>query len=378
MKKYKRIVITIAGLILAVGGLTTIKGLQIGRMIAQGEAFVAPPETVTAAQVQNDTWETVLTAVGSLQAVQGVTVSAELPGRVTRIAFEPGTTVTAGQLLVQQDVSSELAQERAARSGLDLALKNFKRAEALLPEKVISKSIYDDRKAAYDTAVAQLDNIRAAIEKKTIRAPFTGRLGIRQVNLGESLEARQAIVSLQSMNPIFVNFLMPQQQMSRLEKDLAVRVTTDALPGRSVEGVITAVNSEVDSATRNIRLQATVKNSDNALRPGMFVNVAVVLPENRPVVAIPVTAVLYAPYGDSVFVVEDAPGDEHNTAGKVVRQQFVQLGETHGDFIAVRSGVTPGETVVTTGVFKLRNGQAVVVDNTVSPEFRMEPQPDEA
>lgn len=378
MKRYQRILITIGGLILLVGVMSTIKGLQIGRMVAQGKANVAPPETVTAEQVLDDSWETLLTAVGSLQAVQGVMVAAELPGRVTQIAFEPGTAVAAGQLLVRQDISAERAQERAAQSELDLALKNFDRAKAMLPEKVISRSTYDDRRAAYETAAAQLDNIRAAIEKKTIRAPFAGRLGIRQINLGESLEAGQPVVSLQSLDPIFVNFLLPQQEISRLQKDLAIRVTTDALRERSIDGMITAINSEVDSTTRNIRVQGILKNPDEALRPGMYVNVAVVLPGKKRVLAIPATAVMYAPYSDSVFVVEDKPMDEGGAPGKVVRQQFVKLGEKRGDFITVRAGLKPGETVVSTGVFKLRNGQAVVVDNSVSPEFKLNPEPDNA
>jgi len=376
MKNFKRILITAAGLILIVGGLATIKALQIGRMVAQGEEFVEPPETVTVASVRSDSWETTLTAVGSLQAVQGVMAAAELPGRVTRIEFESGTKVAQGQLLVQQDISEELAQERAAQSELDLTRKNYERAKGLLPDKVISRSSFDDSKAQFEKAVANLDTIRAAIEKKTIRAPFTGRLGIRQINLGESLEAGQAIVSLQSLSPIFVDFLLPQQQITQLSKGLAVRVTTDALKGKNIPGVITAVNSEVDSATRNIRVQATLKNEDEALRPGMYVNVEVVLPEKKPVLVIPVTALLYAPYSDSVFVVEEND-KEGNDAGKMVRQQFVRPGEKRGDFIAVETGLKPGESVVSTGVFKLRNGQAVVVDNSVSPEFKLEPRPEE-
>jgi len=328
------------------------------------------------ASVRSDSWETTLTAVGSLQAVQGVMAAAELPGRVTRIEFESGTKVAQGQLLVQQDISEELAQERAAQSELDLTRKNYERAKGLLPDKVISRSSFDDSKAQFEKAVANLDTIRAAIEKKTIRAPFTGRLGIRQINLGESLEAGQAIVSLQSLSPIFVDFLLPQQQITQLSKGLAVRVTTDALKGKNIPGVITAVNSEVDSATRNIRVQATLKNEDEALRPGMYVNVEVVLPEKKPVLVIPVTALLYAPYSDSVFVVEEND-KEGNDAGKMVRQQFVRPGEKRGDFIAVETGLKPGESVVSTGVFKLRNGQAVVVDNSVSPEFKLEPRPEE-
>jgi membrane fusion protein (multidrug efflux system) len=383
MKKFKPLLITILCLIVVVGILVTIRGLQIGRMVAQGKALVPPPETVTAAPVIASTWESLLTAVGSLQAVQGVTVSAELAGRVTRIAFESGTRVDAGNLLVQLDISAELAQQQAAQSDLLLARKNFDRASALLADKIISKSSFDDSKASYDRAVAQLDNIRAAIAKKTIKAPFGGRLGIRQINLGETLTVGQPIVSLQSLDPIYVNFHLPQQQLTDIRKGLPVRVTTGASDGRKIPGTITAINSEVDSASRNIRVQATLGNQEEALRPGMYVEVAVVLPARNPVLAIPATAVLYAPYSDSVFVVEENLVEENKegkaaAAGLVVRQQFVELGEKQGDFVAVHSGLKPGETVVSTGVFKLRNGQSVVVDNSISPEFRMAPDPDNA
>jgi membrane fusion protein, multidrug efflux system len=377
MKILKHMLITGGVLILVVGTLVGIKGLQIRHMVAHGDAFVPPPETVTVAQARNYAWESVFTAVGSLQAVQGVVVSAELAGRVTRIAFDPGTKVDAGSLLLQQDISVESAEQRAAQSDVALARKNFERASGLLPEKVISKSAYDDSKAAYEKAIAQLDDIRATIAKKTITAPFAGRLGIRQINLGEILDVGQPIVSLQSLDPIYVNFLLPQHQMAKLKKGLRVRVTSDAFNGKQILGSITAINSEVDSATRNIRVQATLSNPAEELRPGMYVNVVVVLPEEKPVLAIPITAVQYAPYSDSVFVVEDKD-KAASSGGKVIRQQFIQLGEKRGDFVAVRSGLREGDTVVSTGVFKLRNGQSVVVDNSVAPKFQMEPRPDNA
>jgi membrane fusion protein (multidrug efflux system) len=372
MKKIKSITITLAGMILVLGIIVTVKGLQIGRMTAHGAAFVPPPETVSAAQASSYEWESVLTAVGSLQSVQGVVVSAELPGRVTKIAFEAGTRIAAGSLLLQQDISAELADQRSAQSQAALARKNYERTQALIAAKVVSNSVFDDNKAAYEKAVAQLDSISAAIEKKTIKAPFAGRLGIRQVNLGEILEPGQPIVSLHSLDPIYINFLLPQQQMAQLKNGLPVRVTTDSPDGREILGTITAINSEVDSASRNIRVQATLKNPAEDLKPGMYANVAVILPEKKPVVAIPITAVLYAPYSDSVFVIED------KGEGKTVRQQFIELGEKHGDLVAVHSGLKTGDTVVSTGVFKLRNGQSVVVDNTVSPEFQLKPRPDNA
>jgi len=377
MKKIIGLLVSFAGIIIVAGALAAVKGLQIDRLAAHGEAMVTPPETVSVTRVRTDSWESVLTAVGSLQAVQGAVVAAELPGRVTRIAFESGTRVKAGDLLLQQDISVELAQQRSAQSELDFARKSFERDSELLRKKVISKAELDERKARYEMAAAQLDNVGAVIAKKTIKAPFTGRLGIRLVNLGEILEAGQAIVSLQSLDPIYVNFHLPQQQMADLKEGLHVRVNSDALNGREVHGQITAINSEVDSATRNIRVQAALKNPGEALRPGMYAEVAVILPKKQSVLAIPITAVLHAPYGDSVFVLEDKNNKE-GAAGKSVRQQFVQLGERYGDFVAVRSGLNPGDTVVSAGVFKLRNGQSVVVDNTVAPKFELKPNPGNA
>lgn len=370
----KPIIFTAIGLILLVGSLTAIKYLQIGTMIAQGKQYVPPPEIVTSAPVQTDSWETLLTAVGSLDAVQGVTVTAEVTGKVVRIAFESGSRVTAGDLLVQQDVSAETAQLRSAQATADLARLNFERSRKLLPDKVISQSDYDNSKAQLTQALAQVDNIRAVIAKKTIRAPFAGRLGIRRINLGQIINDGQAIVTLQSLDPIFVNFQVPQQQLALIRSGLEVRVTSDAMPGRVVKGKITAINPEADAATRNIRVQATLVNSDEQLRPGMYANVAIVLPAKKQVLAIPATAVLYAPYSDSVFVIEEKKDENGKPAGKAVRQQFVRLGEKRGDYIAVTSGLKADETVVSTGVFKLRNGQAVVVDNKLAPEFKLAPQ----
>jgi len=247
----------------------------------------------------------------------------------------------------------------------------------MLETKVVAESNYDNAEAQFKQALAQADTIRATIAKKTIRAPFSGRLGIRMVNIGQIIKEGEAIVSLQALDPIFVNFLVPQQQLPQMRVGYAVRLTSDGLPkDQVISGTITAINPDVDAASsRNIRVQATVANQNERLRPGMFANVAVVLPEKSPVLTIPATAVLYAPYSDSVFIIEEAKAEEGGTAGKVVRQQFVRLGEKRGDFVAVTSGLTPEQTVVSTGVFKLRNGQAVVIDNTLAPEFKLAPQP---
>ena len=371
-------IITIVGLLVVVGILGGIKGLQIERMIAQGKQFSPPPEPVTTAVARKETWESLLTTVGSLEAVQGVIVTAELSGKVERIGFEPGTKVKTGELLVQQDISAENAQLRAAEAGLTLAKIDLDRKSKLLAQKTISRSEYDNAEAQFKEAAAQADTIRAAVKKKTIRAPFDGRLGIRLVNMGQVLKEGDAIVSLQLIDPIFVNFSLPQQQLAQVESGLTVQVTTDALPGQVVDGKITAINPQVDTATRNIQMQATVANSEERLRPGMFVNVAVVLPARKDVLAIPATAVLYAPYSDSVFVVEKKKEEKNGQPGQVVRQKFVRLGEKKGDYVAIVSGLEEGDTVVSTGVFKLRNGQSVVVDNAVTPEFKLNPEPEES
>jgi membrane fusion protein, multidrug efflux system len=328
--------------------------------------------------VTKDSWESLVTAVGSLDAVQGVTITAEVTGKVARIAFEPGSRVAAGDLLVQQDISAETAQLRSAEATAELARINFRRSEKLLPENVISQSDYDNNRAQLTQAMAEVENIKAVIAKKTIRAPFTGRLGIRLINLGQVINEGQAIVTLQSLDPIFANFHVPQQQLARIRQGLEVRVTSDALPGQVINGKITAVNPEVDAATRNIRVQATLSNPDEQLRPGMYATVAVVLPDRKDVLAIPATAVLYAPYSDSVFVIEAAKGPDGKPAGQTVRQQFVRLGEKRGDFIAVTSGLKLDEIVVSTGAFKLRNGQAVVVNNKLAPQFKLAPEPTES
>jgi len=370
----KRIFFTIVGLLVLIGVLGGVKSLQILRMSAHGKQFMPPPETVTAFEVHPESWESLLTSVGSLEAVQGVMVTAELKGKVEGIAFKPGAMARAGDLLVQQNISSETAQLRASEASAALAKITLERIRKLLTEKTVSQSQYDNADAQYKQAEAQLDTIRSAISKKTIRAPFSGRLGIRLINLGQILNEGDAIVSLQSLDPIFVNFSLPQQQLSQVQPGLTVRVTTDVLPGRVIEGKITAINPAVDAATRNIRVQATAANLKEQLRPGMFVNVAVVLPAQEKVLPIPETAVLYAPYSDSVFVVEEKKSEKNSPPGKSLRQQFVRLGEKRGDFIAVLSGLKEGETIVSTGVFKLRNGQAVVVDNTLAPEFKLMPK----
>ena len=372
----KRIVFSLIGLVILIAILAAVKALQIRKMIDQGKKMVPPAETITSAQVKADSWETALTAVGTLNAVQGVTVAAELSGKVVKIAFEPGTAVHKGDLLLKQDTTSEEAQLPGALSQVNLVRANLKRANQLLAEGIIAQADHDTAVANADQAQAQADNIRATIAKKAIRAPFSGRLGIRQANLGQILREGDPIVTLQALDPIYVDFTLPQQQLSQIHPGLPVRVTGDALPGETIEGRISAINPQVDADTRNIKVEATLSNRAEKLRPGMFVNVAVGLPVRQQVLSIPATAVLYAPYGDSVFVVEEKKDDKVGKGGKALRQQFVRLGEKRGDFVAVTSGLKDGETIVSTGVFKLRNGQSVVIDNKLAPDFQKSPKPE--
>jgi membrane fusion protein (multidrug efflux system) len=371
MKKY--VILAIVGLVILTGALTGIKALQFSRMADQGRK--PQPEIVTTAVANTQVWESTLTAVGSLVAVQGVMIAAEMTGKMVKITFEPGSMVKAGDLLVQQDTAAEEAELRSAEATVGLTRLTFERARRLLAEGTFSQAEYDKADAEYKQALAQTDNIRAVIAKKTVRAPFSGLLGIRLVNLGQMLSPGDEIVSLQALDPIFANFSLPQQQFPRIRPDLEVRVETDALPGEIIKGKITAINPQVETATRNIMVQATVPNNNQHLRPGMFVNVTVLLPEHDTTLVIPATAVLNAPYSDSVFIVENDASDKKSPPGTVVRQQFVKLGERRGDFIAVIAGLKEGETVVSTGVFKLRNGQAVSVDNTLAPAFNLSPTP---
>jgi membrane fusion protein, multidrug efflux system len=298
-------------------------------------------------------------------------VAAELPGKIVEIAFQPGGKAQKGDLLVRQDTGSEEAQLAGAMAQAALARTVLDRNAKMLPGQIISQADYDASAANQEQATAQADNVRTVVGKKTICAPFGGRLGIRQANLGQMLREGDPIVTLQSLDPIFVNFALPQQHLAQLRPGLPVQVTCDALPGLTIDGRITTTNPLVDADTRNIQLQATLANPAEKLLPGMFVNIAVRLPVRKNVIAIPATAVLYAPYGDSVFTVTDA-----KEGGKAIRQQFVRLGEKRGDFVAVTSGLTEGETIVSTGVFKLRNGQSVTVDNQKALLFKTSPKPE--
>ena len=361
--------------LLIAGPLFLVKMSQFKAMGDAAAAMVIPPTVVTAAPAEQGKWENSFNATGSVAAVQGVTIGAELPGKVVKIAFESGAVVKAGDVLVQLDVSTEESQLRAAEATAALAKANLERARDLRQSNTNSLAELDAADAQAKQAQAQMENIKTIIAKKTIRAPFAGRLGLRLVNLGQILKDGEAVTTLQSMDPVYVNFSLPQQRLPLIAAGNTVRIRTDAAAGKSLEGKITAISPEIDPTTRNVRVQATVANTEELLRPGMFVNVDVVLPSARDVLAIPVTAVLAAPYGDSVFVVDDKKDEKTGKSAKVLRQQFIRVEGARGDFVNVVEGLKPGESVVTSGVFKLRPGMNVVIDNKLAPNAQLAPKP---
>ena len=371
----KRMIAMLAATLAIVAALGFVKFRQIQTAIGQAAAFQPPPEAVTTIVAAAERWPSTLSAIGTMAAVQGVNIAADLPGTVDRIGFESGQTVREGEVLALLDTRQEQAQLAAADAQRELARVNFKRMEGLLNERVIAQSEFDRATADQRQADARVGEIRAAIDRKTIRAPFSGVLGIRHVNLGQYLSGGDALVTLQSLNPIYVNFGVPQQSAPEMRIGRSVRLTAENLAGADFTGRITAIDSIVNETTRNIQVQATLANPGGRLRPGMFVQTEIVLGAARDVVSLPASAISYAPYGDSVFVVADLKNDKGQIY-RGVRQQFVKLGGARGDQISVVSGVKAGDEVVTSGVFKLRNGAAVLVNNKVKPANSPAPKPE--
>jgi membrane fusion protein (multidrug efflux system) len=379
LRKKKRyvwkVVVALIVLFLVIAG---IKVLQFATMISAGKKMVPPPTTVTSAEAKKADWQPMLTAIGSVSPVQGAMISAELAGTVTEINFQSGSLVKKGDVLLKMDVSPEQAQLRSAKADEELAKNDLDRARDLAARKVISAAEFDAAQSKYAQKKAAMENIQSTIDKKEIRAPFDGTAGIRAVNPGQMVKVGDPLVSLQTMGQVYFDFALPQQQLADVKQDLAVKVTTDALPGREFEGKLTAINSSIDPATRNVTLQATLDNPDNALRAGMFGRIKVLLPKNNPTLFVPATAVSYAPFGNSVYVIEKKKDDKTGEESLLLRQQFIRTGETRGDFVAVTEGLKVGEQVVSTGVFKLRNGMNVVIDNKLAPKAELIPKPSDS
>ncbi|MGE6758365.1 efflux RND transporter periplasmic adaptor subunit [Corallococcus interemptor] len=372
--RLKRWIIGVVLLLAVFAGLAAVKAGQIVSMIKAGETFVPPPESVTSAQAESFGWQGTRSAVGTVLALRGVTLSAELPGVVNDIRFENGASVKKGQVLVQLDTSSEQAQLAGAEADAELARLTRERAEKLNAQGANTQSDLDAVRARALQSSAAVAHLKSLIAKKTIRAPFDGRIGIRQVELGQLVSPGIPIVSLQSSTPALVEFQLPQQSLAQVKQGQKVRLRVDVFPGESWEGELTTINPEVELSSRNVRMRATVPNADGRLLPGMFASVEVLSDASEQVVAIPATAVLFAPYGDSVFTLSEGK-DAAGKAALLARQQFVRLGERRGDYVAVTSGLKPGQTVVSSGVFKLKNGAAVVVNNALAPPVEAAPQP---
>lgn len=381
----RKLLWALVGILIAVPIIVALVGtkiLQFQAMAEAGAQFVMPPEPVNVELVRDIQWQPRISSVGSVAAIQGTVISTETEGVVRTINFRPGARVNAGDVLVEMDKEVELAQLEAAEVDVQWARLNYKRAQELSKSRNISEAELDSAANSVKQAEAQLKYLRTLLEKKTVRAPFAGKLGILEISVGRFLPKGSPVVSLQSIDPIFVEFSLPQQYLGELTEGLEVIVTADSYPEKQFDGTITAINSSVDRDTRNVRVQATLDNPEGYLRPGMFVSLDVVTERTEKALMIPATAVQHGPRGNTVFIVEEAKADpeaEEATADKgknlVVRQQAVTLGERMGDFVVVIEGVKSGEQVVSTGVFKLRPGMAVVIDNSLAPEFSLAPTP---
>jgi membrane fusion protein (multidrug efflux system) len=373
----KRMILMLVVVLALVGGLGFLKYRQVETAIAAGASFQPPPTAVTTVIAQRVTWPTTLTVIGTAAAIEGVTVGADLPGTIDKIHFESGQTVHEGDVLVELDIRQERAQLANLEAQRDLAKINYGRSEQLVQAGVISRSEYDNAAAQQKATEAQVGDIRAAIARKTIHAPFTGVLGIRQVSLGQYLAAGQAIVSLQSINPIYVNFGVPQQDAPKMGIGHSVSVTSTDLPGTGFAGKITALDSVINEQTRNIQVQSTLQNPGGKIRPGMYMQVELPLGKPRDVIPLPASAINYAPYGDSVYVVTQMKDPKGNTY-RGVKQQVVKVEGSRGDQVAITSGINPGDEIVSAGVFRLRNAAPVLVNNTVKPGNDPNPKPDES
>jgi membrane fusion protein (multidrug efflux system) len=350
-----------------------IKALQIAKMMST--PMVMPPTTVSSAVVKEEDWAPTLSAIGSVSAVQGAVVSTELGGVVAEIDFQNGGVAKKGDVLMRLDSSAEEAQLRTAEADLELAKANLERERNLAARKVVSQQEFDAAQSTFGQKQGAVDNMRSFITKKEVRAPFDGMLGIRQVNVGQMINSGQQVVQLTALDKVYVDFALPQQNLPKLGTGYEARVHADALSGHEFKGKVTAINSMVDPVTRNVGIQATLENQDHALHPGMFVKVDVILPEKSKTLVIPGSAVSYAPYGNSVFVIDNKRDPKTGKESQSLRQAFVRIGEARGDFVSVTQGLKAGETVVGTGVFKLRNGMAVTVNNDLAPKPKLNPNP---
>jgi membrane fusion protein (multidrug efflux system) len=382
-----RYVITIATLIIILGTLIGLKGAQISTLIGFGKQMQAlgpPPESVNSARVIQQDWEQSLAAVATVVSSKGVALSNDAPGVVSKLLFDSGSKVKLGQPLMELDSRVERAQLESLEARLQLARQSLERTRTLLGGGVSTQSEFDAQESAVKGLAADVKGLQAQIERKTVRAPFDGRLGIRAVNLGQYLNPGTTLTILESTDSVFVDFTLPQTALEQIQVGRPVRVRATPTSPPLGEGSISAFDSSMNAVTRTLKVRASVPNAKSLLRTGMFVNVEVLLPEYTAVLAVPATAVVHAAYGDSVFLVEPKEAEAGAAAGAapastpaplVARQQFVRLGSARGDFIAILEGVSMGQEVVSAGAFKLRNGAPISIKNEIVNEPLLDPRP---
>ena len=388
MKSKSRVwIVSIVGIVVVIVSLVGIKVGQIRAMIQAGKSFVPPAEAVTSAKAETAMWQSRRSAIGTLVAVHDAVLGAELPGLIREVAFASGTAVRRGAVMVKLDTTNEEAQLASAKADMELALATLERSRALRKGEANTPADLEVAEARAKQTQAMVASIQATIFKKTIRAPFDGRVAIKQVERGQVVSPGTPIATLQSVDPIYAEFSLPQQALADLKIGQIASMRVDSFPGKTWQGAVSTVNSQVDSATRNIRVRATFPNKEGVLRPGLFANVEVSAADRHQVLIIPTTAVVYAPYGDTVFVLEtpkDNPQAEIKKSDPSKGQErptfeaqprFVRLGERRGDLVAVLSGIKEGETVVSNGAFKLRKGARVVLNNDLAPPVEIDPKP---
>jgi membrane fusion protein (multidrug efflux system) len=373
-----RYVIVILGLVVVIGGLVAIKGSQIGMLMGMGEAMKKagpPPEVVSTTLAQRQTWEETLSSVGSVVSAKGVAVANDAPGLVSRLHFESGDTVKKGEILVELDTSVERAQLASLRARRDLAQISTNRSKALVTSGAVAQSQVDVDESQFKSLNADVAALSAQIERKVVRAPFSGKVGMRTVNVGQYLAPGTQVTSLESAEATLVEFSLPQEALPKLQAGMRVRTFASGDAKPIAEGAISAIDPTIDPMTRNIKARATLPDDAARLKPGMFLRVEIVLPQKAEVVAVPQTAIVHASYGDSVFVGEEKPGPDGKLR-KVAQQQFVKVGATRGDFVSVIDGLAADKEVVTAGAFKLRNGIPLKIKNEGGPQPSLDPRPE--
>ncbi len=358
----------------AIVGFNMFRARMIGEFLA---SRTAPPQTVTAMQVAASDWVQQLGAIGTLRAVRGVDLAFEVGGTVTRLEFTSGQEVAAGQVLARLFDADEAARLRQLEANVKLAEINLRRTRQQLTIQAVAQSQADNDQATLDSARAAFDQQAALLTKRVLRAPFAGRLGISTINVGQYVRAGDVIVTLQQLDPILVDFFLPQQELGRLAVGQAVDLTADAFAGQTYQGKISAINPRIDANTRNVQVEASVPNPKSQLMPGMYVDLRLTVGKPESLLTLPQTAVSYNPYGDTVYLVVDDGKDAEGKPKQKARQTFVTLGARRGDQVAVLKGLEAGQTVVTSGLMKLKNDTPLLINNSVQPPNNPNPTPQE-